>query len=194
MASWTDDFNRADNTSLGANWTEDEGSIDIVTNKADAVTAASFNRARYTGVAFDSSNHYVQAVGGANGGTDRIGICCRQASSANTCYQLAWVAAEAGGLKLRSLSAGTETEIGSATLTGTADHTFKVQADGSTISGWVDGTSVISVTNTAIATGLYGGMHIYGNNGLWDDAAGADLVAATGQGHLLSNKRNRSIQ
>ena len=178
MASASDEF--VGTAALSANWTVDEGAITIVADQADATTAGSFNRARYTGTPMDSANHYSESPIPRQSGaiSDKGGVTCRQASATYTCYQLVWVDEAVDGIKLRSVSGGAETQLATATGAYTVTKTLKVEANGSTIKGYVDGAEVISVTDTAVASGAYAGISIYGDSGLWVSWAAADLAAA----------------
>lgn len=64
MVTVSDDFNRADNSSLGANWTNTAGStIGVKSNRCyfgDDYGAGELHRVRYTGTALSSVDHYVQ--------------------------------------------------------------------------------------------------------------------------------------
>lgn len=64
MTTVSDDFNRADASSLGANWTNTGGTtIGVVSNQCyfgDSFGAGELHRVRYTGTLLSSNDHYVQ--------------------------------------------------------------------------------------------------------------------------------------
>ena len=184
MASVSDNFNRADGA-IGANWTVDSGSINVVSNVAEPQTASDMNRARYTATAMDSSNHYAQAlIGGRTAGSNQGAVTARQASSTWTQYSANFVATS-DEYWLRKTVDGTESTLGTY-ASGTGAHTLRCTANGSTISMDIDGTERVSVTDSAIASGTYVGIEVYNSStGRWDDFAGADL-AASGSGRLVN--------
>ena len=56
MATRSDTFDRANSTSLGADWTEDSGDWEIVSNNvSQATTGNSYRKLRWTGAAMDSA-------------------------------------------------------------------------------------------------------------------------------------------
>lgn len=184
MASVSDNFDRADGE-IGANWTEDAGSdIDIVSNKADAITAGTGNycRMRYTATAMASTDHYSQVVVGYDAGGPESGPTARQASDVHTNYVFMWDALSATfGTILRRHVAGAETDLAYGDGDFTVDKTFKVECNGTTISGYVDGVLEDSLTDSGVTTGNYVGLHGYGTKGLYNDFVGADLAAETDQ-------------
>lgn len=181
MASASDNFDRA-NGPLGANWTGDEGVIEIVSNQADAIsTAGVYCRARYTGTPMDSANHYSQALvrRQSAGITNKGGVSARQAGSANTCYVFFWNDESVDfGVGIKSLVAGTETDLAYATGVYTIDKTLRLEVNGTTIRGLLDAVQVISVTNSAVAAGTFAGLWVYLLEGLWNDFDAADLGGA----------------
>lgn len=61
--AFSDDFNRANGDSLGANWTEAAGDLDIVGNTMECLTLGwGENIAAYTGTSCGSVNQYVKAT------------------------------------------------------------------------------------------------------------------------------------
>jgi hypothetical protein len=173
MASYSDNFNRGDGE-IGANWIEDSGDIDIVSNTAQSQTADVFNRARYAS-ALASSDHYSQADV-ITGKTCIVTV--RQAGSAHTNYQ-----ARRGGAwstyRIYKVVSGTETLLVSGTDDGDATCTIKMECNGSTLTMYKNGTSKATTTDTAISTGTYAGIEKYTNNGGWDNWTAADLAVTT---------------
>ena len=81
--SFSDDFNRTDADSLGANWTEADGDIDIFSNTA-RLSEGGFgeNYAIYTGTACATANQYVRITMAAEGGYPSIPLRYTNSSSA----------------------------------------------------------------------------------------------------------------
>ena len=62
MASASDNFNRADSGTLGANWTDTEAGMSIVTNTARAAGGGSNHNAAYYNATTFTGDHYSEAV------------------------------------------------------------------------------------------------------------------------------------
>jgi len=177
MASYSDDFDRA-NGEIGANWIEDAGDIDIVSNVAETQTDGAWNRARYAS-ALDSNDHYVQADMAGRSTSNHGNITARQASSTQTDYDCGFV--EAYDTRLRKHFSG-ETNLD--TWVGPPDnnqHTFKLIVDGASQSLEVDGTERCSGTDSDVTTGAYAGISVWDmEGGRWDNWSAADLAAGGG--------------
>jgi len=90
--------------------------------------------------------------------TNAIGIGCRASTTERTSYQLIFVSSAsnsfAGSWRLRRLNAGAGTTLadsGAVTLTVTDTHALKLSCAGTTISAWVDGVLIGSVTDATIS-------------------------------------------
>ena len=176
MASYTDDFNRA-NGELGANWAVDEGDIHIVTNQAESITAESFNRARYAS-ALDTSDQTVSATIGGKAYSNHGNVTARQMSSTFTCYAACYVDEDSSaGYRLRKIVAGVETDLATA-ASGSGTKLITLVVVGATQTMLVDGVEVCSATDTTITTGLYAGIAVYDNNGgRWENWSAEDYAA-----------------
>src|SRR4030042_810242 len=137
MASYSDNFDRA-NGEIGANWIEDAGDIDIVSNVAETQTADVYNRARYSSQ-LDSSDHYVQATIGGKDGSNCGSIQARQASSTMTCYDFFYVEyGAAEGYRLYAHENENWNQIDSA-ASGSGAVVLRLDVDGSSIIGYAGG-------------------------------------------------------
>lgn len=196
----TDNFTRADSTTLGASsegwsWTELEGNIDIVTNRAAAQTTGTFDTARADSD-LSSADHYSQAICRFNGG-GYPGVMMRKDSSATLTYYSARLVNTLDKVLAKYVS-GTETTLGTnhAAHAVNTDFTVKGTANGSTITFDRDGgTETESVTDTAITGNLrcgIGGFLGIGSTQLNDDfvaadlAAGGSAISSTGTGTLTA--------
>ena len=177
MASYTDDFNRA-NGELGANWAVDEGDIHIVTNQAESITAESFNRARYAS-ALDTSDQTVSATIGGKAYSNHGNVTARQMSSTFTCYAACYVDEDSSaGYRLRKIVAGVETDLATA-ASGSGTKLITLVVVGATQTMLVDGVEVCSATDTTITTGLYAGIAVYDNNGgRWENWSASDYTTS----------------
>lgn len=172
----TDDFNRTDSTSIGANWSEVVGNLEIAGNELTPVSGAS--RCRYD-VDLSTVDHYCQfdyrttlitsSIGGAG---------CRYAAAADTCY-LGLVRAPSSSFskyQLYKIVGGTATSLGTDNSTGFTTGTVYIAADGSTVTLSRNGAEKISLTDTAITSGLRGGGQANSTTDFLDNFEAGDLA------------------
>ena len=181
----SDNFNRANAGSLGSSsegwsWTEVTGTWGIESNQAlKSVTAATYEVARADSD-LSSADHYSQVL--ISGGTslDVHGPCCRMPSSASaTGYIFGTFNLD---IYLSKIEAGTVTALINTAYTFATGETYKVESNGTTIKGYVNGAEVLSSTDTAITGNLRCGMVSYGVAvvGMLDDFLASDLAAGGG--------------
>ena len=173
MASYSDNFDRA-NGEIGANWIEDNGDIDIVSNVAEPQTSGAWNRARYNSV-LDSNDHFTQATLGGRDSDAQGCVTVRQASSTFTCYFGSYTT-ENGVYELKKVVDDEETELDTAP-SGTGAVVFKLTVDGATQSLEVATVEVCTDTDSDVTTGLYAGMCAFHFDGRMDNWSAEDLGA-----------------
>ncbi|MEV6555854.1 hypothetical protein AB0M22_09070 [Nocardia sp. NPDC051756] len=128
-AYFTDDFNRANNTSLGANWTETGGDLGIISNQlAVQGTTASRRAAIYNSQTVTPYQSVEFTVGSAPNGTAVAGAVLR-CNAAMT--EMVLFGVYNGGWQLGRITGinGTYTAIGSGTVTVSSGNTARVQVD-----------------------------------------------------------------
>jgi hypothetical protein len=161
--TYTDDFNRADSTGLGAGWSTVFGSgFDVASNQCRGTNATnSGTRARYQSDV-SSSDHYTQANNVSYGDSAALsaGVCARYSNSADTSY--AWVL-RLGATPSRRLfrfSASTGTLLASDSVTSVTG-VVKIEVNGSSIKVYVGGVEVtaLATTDTSITSGTRGGIN-----------------------------------
>jgi lysophospholipase L1-like esterase len=109
-----------------------------------------------------SADYYVEAVlfKVSTVAADNVGVAARMQSGATTLYFARW-SETAAGWQLFKTVAGASTQLGS-TSSGTfavsASHTLRLTCSGSTISASLDGSQIISVTDTDISTAGFAGV------------------------------------
>jgi hypothetical protein len=153
----TDAFTRADAGTLGVNWTNLEHGWKIVSNKARQVTNYALNSAYYVGTF--PNDQYAQADGvfALIGGDSRsFSTPMVRAQAGPTYYFLQLDAANA--ISLYKKVAGSASFLTDCTVTLAAEtvYTFKLDATGTTVTVYFSGSSVGSVTDSAIASGSPG--------------------------------------
>jgi hypothetical protein len=182
MTVFTDDFNRADG-SPGANWVQVSGTWSIISQQLSSGSAGGTIILRAAG-AMATNDNSAQITIAATGAVSH-GVWCRGNSTITQGYL--W-RNDGTSWNLFSVVGGSFTSIGSFAGAAVAGDVAKVQAQGSTIKGFVNGVQRVSVTDTAVATGTSVGVRAESSNLLrFDDFTGADVVAgSTGDAALSS--------
>lgn len=186
--TYSDDFNRADATGLGASWSNPVGNgFDIASNQARAANGTDWSgtRARYdSDLSSSDAEATVDVVShGTTSGSN--GPCVRMALAADTSY--CFILRPSGSPRRRVFAnvVGVGTLLASDS-TSPPSVTFGsgIQANGSAISVSVNGTDVatLAVTDTVISSGLRGGMQAAmhttsGSRGINDNFATRDISA-----------------
>lgn len=193
MATFTDDFNRANSTDLGAGWVEVSGDWSIVSNQLSPGAAGGTIILRAAG-AMATSDHYAQVTIAATT-TASQGVWCR--GNANISQGYLW-RNNGSSWDLFSVVGGSFTNIGTYAGAAAPGDVAKIQAVGSTIKGFVNGVERVSVVDTAVATGASVGIRSdsagairYDNFAAADVTAGATLsiAAATETAQSLSGSK-----
>ena len=192
MTAVSDDFNRANSTSLGASWTEVVGNWEIVSNKVQCNDddGGTGYYARYE-TDVGSSDMFCQAVTTSTqvDASSNTGLAVRMRSAANTSYQM--TTRHAGDtIGVWRIVAGAEsqqswqTEAQSISVTINSGDTIRVEAAGSLVRGKVAGALVGICVDTNITDGQRAGLNGYNNVGTdvveLDDFAGGGLIADGG--------------
>jgi hypothetical protein len=161
-ATVSDDFDRTDAATLGANWDDRTGRYGIDTNRA-VNEADAGDDARYSASALSSDDHYSQATDMDSAGSSSPGLTVRMSSSAATYY----MARINGGdhIRLFKRVAGSYTQLreeSSITITYPLDFYFEF--DGSNWDVQVDTVSESTGTDTSITGETFAG--------LWSESTG----------------------
>ena len=181
MTSIADTFDRADNTNLGADWAEDSGNWAIVSNNVrNNTTGNSYRKLRWTGTALASANYSVSGTYRSGASSIGIGPAARCVVSATVSYY-ALIIFGGDVAYLVYINAGAETvlDTGSA-ITASTNYELRIEVDGTTIRGYVNGVLDMEATNSALSSGSPGVAGYGGNNAntycaTW---AAEDLAAA----------------
>lgn len=190
MTTFGDDFNRVNATTLGANWTRQEGDdfFEIVSNAAKWV-AGGYSYERYNAVSADAPDMFAQAyltTPSTPGGFP--GVTARCATSGLTCYAGSFDLIAQKWSILRYTGSGiTETLIAACATTGpwAASTTYKVRLEVSgtgatvTLKLFVDDVEKVSTTDSSVdrvTSGTQAGLTTAGSTqNIFDDFTGGDL-------------------
>lgn len=180
----SDDFNRANSTGLGANWTSVTNHFDIVSNQAVSNVAGD-NQNVYTGASWTGGNdHYAEfaIISIVTTGQD-TGPIVRSATASETFYYFAlnYVDASVGlgsSFSCAVQKAPSFTVISSATITVSANDVLRLEANGTSLTAKVNGVTKIGPSSdSAIASGKPG-MFGFGASATLDNFAAGDFAAA----------------
>ena len=176
MTTFSDNFDRPDSTNLGSNWVEVSGDWSIVSNQLSPGASGSTVVLR-AAVTATTNDNFAQATIAATTAVSQ-GVWCRGNNDITSGYLL-----RNNGTQwdLFSVVGGTFTSIGTYVAAVAAGDVIKVQASGSTIQGFVNGVQRISVTNTAVTSGVNSGIRCQSTSSLrWDNFSSGDVsVIAT---------------
>jgi len=183
-ATASDNFDRADAETLGANWTTHCGATtwQIVTNAASPdIDAASGPCAEHYNATTFTGNHESQATYSTAVNNKQIGPAARIQSGANTFY--ACEGDDNNGYYMVEVTAGTSATLASTATVLTVTDVLLISVDGSSITCKKNGATVLGpITDTSI-TGGQPGVAIsntgIGSQPRLDDWSGADIGAAS---------------
>lgn len=187
----TDDFNRANAGTLGANWTATVGNMAIVSNQAQASSSNDFDY--YSGVTWNN-DHSSQAVYRENA-SDTIMYLTVRHQPGGDWYALL-LHSIPGDRRVNFLKrvSGSVTDLGTIAGRPTDGNTFKLAINGTTLSAYDNGVLITSVTVSDLSGGAPGiGSEIGGP--AWDDWEGTGESGSGGStwGPLLAMHRNRLV-
>ncbi|MFJ8153964.1 hypothetical protein [Streptomyces sp. NPDC094468] len=181
MTAFSDDFNRADSSSLGAGWVEVSGDWSIVGGQLSSGTAGGTIILRAAG-AMATSDHSVQVTIAATAAVSH-GVWARGNSTITQGYL--W-RNDGSTWTLFSVLGGSFVSIGSYAAAAVAGDVAKLQVIGTAIKGYVNGVLRVSVSDSTVATGTSVGIRAESTGSLrFDDFSAADATSgATGDAAL----------
>jgi len=181
MASISDNFDRTDNTDLGANWTEDAGAWEISGNNLNQTTGvAAYYKCRWVGSALASDDYDVEVDGQSSGASVSFGAFGRGAVSATvTYYALQGFGADA--FYIVEITAGSEAILASGgTCNASTTYNVRLNCNGDSLTGFVNDVSTVGPwTDPDLSTGAVGAMAyslLNNTNEFIDNFAAADLA------------------
>lgn len=189
----TDDFNRADSTTLtpsaeGWSWTETTtpiaSNIDINANEAKAQNGSSAGSAAIARAESDlaTTDHYAQANCFASGNAAAVsGVCVRFDASAVTFYGC-FLDQNDVSHEIHKRVAGTRTQLAAVTTPTASGLLIRLEVNGSNLEMFAAGVSLITTTDTSITTGVRTGITGAAvgaaNRAKWDNFEAGDLVVS----------------
>ena len=171
----TDNFARGDSDTLGANWTETYGDIDIVSNHAKTLARTGFYWAGVNSTGMTSMDHY--AGGSIDSSSYDAGFVVRY-SGTNDYYAVRFRSSNQDLLFLKKVTGYTDASVlldSTDTITASSTSYWLFSVEGTagtvTIKGYKNGTLQYSYDDTAanrIVAGSYTGIFGYGLDNTYD--------------------------
>lgn len=172
MTSFSDDFNRADSTDLGANWVEVSGEWSIVSNQLSPGSAGGTIILR-AATAMATSDNFAQITIAATAAASQ-GVWCRGNSNITNGYL--W-RNSGSSWDLFAVVGGSFSMIATYAVAAAPGDVARVQAVGSAIKAYVNGVERASVTDTQVTTGTSVGVRSESTGALrYDDFSAGDVT------------------
>jgi len=199
---FSDNFNRADSTDLGASWTERIGDWAINGNRVWLSADAASDGVVHT-AAYSTSDYTVAAIVNF---LNTAGISARIAGrrvnygASDSNYYFVQLRRDLQEIHLYKRVSGSFTQLGSTvsvTVNVGTDYVVKLHMQGTTIKAFLDEVEKISVTDSALAGPGDAGISVYALDGQdikFDDFTVDDLAAGGNWGPLLGLQNNRLVQ
>lgn len=164
MTTVSDDFNRANSSDLGANWSEDTGGWAINSNTLIKDDEGSPDRykLRWVGTALSSSNYYVEAdihlddQGSAEGPAPAGRMANGTGDSNTDCYCYEFIDGNNSYINRLDDSARTILATGGSVSTFTTYPNCRLEMNGSNLTGTRNGAADVSTTDATYASGGVG--------------------------------------
>lgn len=152
-ATASDDFNRADSTNLGSDWTEVVGNIHIVGNQIAPASTGTDYAMRWTSD-LASDDHYCQIDAVAYPHEfSHVSPACRFDPAAVTYYravQRSTAGAATDDRTIQKCVSGSVSALAAQSQEVDPPFSIRLTVDGSSLDMAIDGTTVMSVTDTSI--------------------------------------------
>lgn len=181
----SDNFNRANAGTLGANWTLMKGNSEqfkVLSNQAAVATVSSRDGSYYSATAFPN-NQYSQALV-VTLGNAYSGVAVRAITSGATrnAYYAGVEPNDFGGATTTRIwkdVASVVTSLGTGATAAAAGQTHYLEAQGTVLVMKVNGTNEISVTDASLTAGQPGIAAFHNSTavGIFDDWVGGDFAA-----------------
>lgn len=182
MASYSDDFNRANSTTMGGSWVEDSGDFQILSNGVMQDTSGGAYRKCRWNAAFDTGDYYAQADVTIRDTTGNgFGVFIRGASS-STVTMYGYVFFQGDVSYILEITAGVDASLatgGSVGNAGTGYTAARLAGSGTGLTGTRNSVADISTSDGTLTAG-HAGLVTYGISAsavCFDNYAAADTGA-----------------
>lgn len=174
----TDDFNRADGSGLGANWTAQEGQIDILSNTAFWNTGTPFY---FRNTQSWSNDQYSEITlkNSSMGALDYSAVTVRASGTAGSSNRYECMADGGGSdARLRKLVTGSYTNLDTDSVAFATNDVIRLEVTGTSLTCKKNGATILTGTDSDLASGSPGFGTPFnggGHDSQWDDWSGGDL-------------------
>lgn len=162
----SDNFNRANSSDLGANWTElGDGNLVISASALSVANGVGTSARRcFFNTALPSPNHFIAVNSATSTTAFHLYLRCDDETTPTAGYAVDYSPASSGTVRIRRGDPiGTLTTLDTATGVGgnISGQTFRAEANGSTIRALINGVEVLSVNDgSPVTSGSYVGIRM----------------------------------
>ena len=151
----TDNFNRANAANLGANWTAQAGNMQVTSNEigANGASSSTENGVYWNADTF-GDDQYSQVIAASVESYAGAGAACRIATNTDDSWYGFY--SDTSYLYFFKMVSGTWTSIDSDSTPASTSDVIKIDAEGTTITGYRNGSSQATNTDSALASGAAG--------------------------------------
>lgn len=156
-----DEFNRANSTNLGANWSEDVGDMAINNNRLSIVDAGS-HFMRWTADIFDADQWSQCEIFDQGAGTFHGGVIVRMSGTTGANFYFLRGINSTNAILVMKRVDGSNTIIDEQTVTQIEGDVLRLEVSGSNLSGFINDVVATSGNDTALPTGSAGVLGLGG--------------------------------
>lgn len=155
----SDNFNRADESPLGTNWTQSgDFNLRLLSNAVATDPAiGGYNYTYWSGSGTFATNQYAQVKVVAGNTSEWLGVSVR-GSSGNMYYVMCSIGS---GAEFGKIVSNTQTIFSSAGASVSANDVIKITVSGTTVTWYINGVQQEQVTDSSLSSGV-GGLCGYG--------------------------------
>lgn len=189
----TDDFNRANAGSLGANWTEQVNGLQVLSNACRGANAGSTYQFAYWSADAFADDQYSEFTVTTVAEQFGPAVRCSGTGGATDNYWLLLRASGEGSSFIFKTDAGSFTSLADlGAVAWTAGDVARIEVSGTTVTAKRNGVTLDSATDSSLASGSAGIM-CRGDGAVVDDWAGGDLGGGGGATSMPA-RRGRAVR
>lgn len=191
--SYSDDFNRADEDLNAGTWTYNTSTSDyeVSSNAVRRLSGSGFYQAEYD-ANLSSDDHWAEVEWVSF--PSNYGPCCRSQDPTTTGRDY-YHTQRFGTIYLSKIINGSQTNLANNTASSTAaGDVDRIEANGSTITGYINGSNDVSVTDTSLSGQLRGGfaIHVTGVTLRFDNFNESDIAVDDNSSSSSSSQSSSS--
>jgi hypothetical protein len=195
MATFSDDFNRADG-GVGANYDNVNSGLVVFSNQARGSNTGTINYSTVKVATADfTDDHESQVTVATISGDDYGGPMVRSAGTTANSYILYTDGGSSDPRRLAKVVSGTRTTIGAVNVACVNGDVLKLRCVGTTLTWYKNGTLMETITDSTHTTGQPGLCYFFGNGNTsrLDSFSADDVSAASAIARISSGYHTRNI-